>query len=414
LVSKLITDAPSCAQIVETKEEQNTSIDKKEFAETPSHEIGYDHQDKSMRPVLDNTFKLKDENGATQGDLSLKELKSISVITMLAGSFANFVEALLMHPLDLVKTRFQLATRSSVFGLTLTMSSLNNIASSSSKSKLPRTSILSELSNIMRESSAPASSSFLSPLSSSSTSTSSLDIPRARPLRLWRGSAPAVAMQAPRGALKFGTTNSVEQFLGEAHARRHFIAGATAGVAESVLITPFELVKVRLQAFDKNKVYTNSIHAVRDIMQREGPTGFWRGLESILWRNGGWNAAYFGCIGIIKQHTEVHQRHDDRNTIFYERSRSFLAGAIGGCVGACFSTPIDVAKSRIQNTVIVGGFRKARAIVPWTLPTVAEVARSEGIFGLYRGFVPKLLRLGPGGGVLLLAYDWAVGALSQK
>ena len=61
-------------------------------------------------------------------------------------------------------------------------------------------------------------------------------------------------MQAPRGALKFSITNGVEDFLGEAHAQRSFIAGATAGMAESVLITPFELVKVRLQAFDNPTV----------------------------------------------------------------------------------------------------------------------------------------------------------------
>ena len=35
-----------------------------------------------------------------------------------------------------------------------------------------------------------------------------------------------------------------------------------------------------------------------------------------------------------------------------------------------------------------------------------SIAHREGLAGLYRGFVPKLLRLGPGGGVLLLAFEF--------
>ena len=81
-------------------------------------------------------------------------------------------------------------------------------------------------------------------------------------------------------------------------------------------------------------------------------------------------------------------------------SENLQSPAVGGCIGACFSTPIDVAKSRIQNTVVVGGIAKARSTVPWTLPTVY---RTLGLQGLYRGFVPKLWQLGPGGRVLLLS-----------
>lgn len=56
----------------------------------------------------------------------------------------------------------------------------------------------------------------------------------------------------------------------------------------------------------------------------------------------------------------------------------------------------DVVKSRIQNTVRVKG------VVPkynWTLPSIAMVAREEGFAALYKGFLPKVLRLGPGGGM---------------
>ena len=244
------------------------------------------------------------------------------------------------------------------------------------------------------------------PSSSSSGSVMNL-------LRLWRGSAPAVAMQAPRGALKFSITKQVEENLNGSNSQNSLLAGAVAGAAESIFITPFELVKVRMQAYDKLSVYNNSFGALQNIFEREGPVGFWRGLESTLWRNGSWNAAYFGCIGLLKSFMKQPNQQGMNIDNFPIKAQSFVAGTLAGSLGACFSTPIDVAKSRIQNTVIVGGSAKARSTVPWTLPVVAEIAHTEGLRGLYRGFAPKLLRLGPGGGILLLAFDWASTELSM-
>lgn len=66
------------------------------------------------------------------------------------------------------------------------------------------------------------------------------------------------------------------------------------------------------------------------------------------------------------------------------------------------NTPFDVVKSRIQGTAKVPG------VVPkykWTYPSLALIAREEGMAALYKGFVPKVLRLAPGGGVLLLVVE---------
>jgi solute carrier family 25 2-oxodicarboxylate transporter 21 len=37
------------------------------------------------------------------------------------------------------------------------------------------------------------------------------------------------------------------------------------------------------------------------------------------------------------------------------------------------------------------------------------VAREEGFAALYKGFVPKVLRLGPGGGILLVVFEVVSG-----
>ena len=41
------------------------------------------------------------------------------------------------------------------------------------------------------------------------------------------------------------------------------------------------------------------------------------------------------------------------------------------------------------------------------------IFREEGPAALYKGFVPKVLRLAPGGGVLLLVVEFTLGVFRQ-
>lgn len=63
---------------------------------------------------------------------------------------------------------------------------------------------------------------------------------------------------------------------------------------------PFELVKVRMQAKENLGVYKTTWDATKQIVSKEGIVPLWTGLESQLWRNGVWNAAYFGVINFVK------------------------------------------------------------------------------------------------------------------
>lgn len=67
-------------------------------------------------------------------------------------------------------------------------------------------------------------------------------------------------------------------------------------------------------------------------------------------------------------------------------------------------------KSRIQ------GAEKVAGVAPkynWTYPALITIAREEGFAALYKGFVPKVLRLAPGGGVLLLVVEFTLGVFRQ-
>ncbi|CAH6838492.1 Slc25a21 [Phodopus roborovskii] len=81
--------------------------------------------------------------------------------------------------------------------------------------------------------------------------------------------------------------------------------------------------------------------------------------------------------------------------------RKFGIGFLSGTIGSIFNIPFDVAKSRIQGPQPVPGEIKYRKC----LKTMVTVYQEEGILALYKGLLPKVMRLGPGGAVMLLVYE---------
>lgn len=52
--------------------------------------------------------------------------------------------------------------------------------------------------------------------------------------------------------------------------------------------------------------------------------------------------------------------------------------------------------------------------IQWTFPSLLVIAREEGFASLYKGFLPKVLRLAPGGGVLLLVVEFTLDAFRKS
>ncbi|KAI5839813.1 mitochondrial carrier domain-containing protein [Morchella snyderi] len=287
--------------------------------------------------------------------MSTKDMPIPFSVTFAAGAIAGISEILTMYPLDVVKTRVQLQDN---------------------------TAIGADRYNGMVDC-------FRKIVKNEGFS------------RLYRGITAPILMEAPKRATKFAANDEwgkvYKKLFGvtEMNQPLSVLTGASAGATESFVVVPFELVKIRLQDKASAGKYTGMIDVVQKTIKAEGVLAMYNGLESTLWRHVVWNAGYFGVIHQVKsllpkQETKKGQMLND-----------LIAGSIGGTFGTMLNTPADVIKSRIQNTVRVKG------VVPkynWTLPSIALVAREEGFGALYKGFVPKVLRLGPGGGILLVVY----------
>lgn len=276
--------------------------------------------------------------------------KTQIILHSLAGGCGVVVESILNYPLDTLKTRYQLIT---------------------STSPLSSPSLLSLCKSIVKNENL---------------------------LSLYRGLPLVIAMQAPRGMVKFGT-NYVFQDLfyhntnSNSTAKVHIInciSGLATGIVDGIIVTPFELIKVRMQSLEWANLYKNSAHALLNTNIK----AIFYGLELTLWRNSLWHAVYFGALGQQKLSTQrfVNNKWND-----------FIYGFIGGGLGAILSSPFDVAKTRLQNN--------SSSNRPWALSYVYSIYKNEGVFALYRGFVPKVLRLSVGGGVLIFSFEFMLSFL---
>ncbi|MCJ1264963.1 Mitochondrial 2-oxodicarboxylate carrier 2 [Lobaria immixta] len=219
--------------------------------------------------------------------------------------------------------------------------------------------------------------------------------------RLYRGISAPILMEAPKRATKFAANDAWGKYyrnlfgVARMNQQLSILTGASAGATEAFVVVPFELIKIRLQDRASAGKYNGMIDCVVKTVKAEGPLALYNGLESTLWRHILWNAGYFGCIFQVK--ALLPEAKDQGQKI----RNDLIAGATGGTFGTVLNTPMDVVKSRIQNSPkIAGSIPKYN----WAWPAVGTVMKEEGFGALYKGFLPKVLRLGPGGGILLVVF----------
>jgi len=217
----------------------------------------------------------------------------------------------------------------------------------------------------------------------------------------YRGIISPITAEAPKRAWKFAANDFFKnQFMarndGKLTTQAAIISGALAGISEALVNCPFEVVKVRMQAKENLARFKNTRECMAALLREEGPLALYAGLEPQMLRNGLWNGAYFGTVGLVGNHFKPAPDATKSEVLF----NKFCAGVVGSTVGTLLNTPCDVVKSRMQNQM-KGGERKYRN----TIQGVTLIIREEGVQAAWRGLGPRLLRLGPGGGIMIVMYS---------
>ncbi|KAL3874916.1 hypothetical protein ACJMK2_037868 [Sinanodonta woodiana] len=286
-----------------------------------------------------------------------RNVATLAMMQFAAGGCAGFVEVSIMHPLDLIKTRFQIQR--------------------GPDDPNRYTSLVDCFKKMYRQEGA---------------------------LSFYKGILPPILAETPKRAVKFFTFERYKSLFSSGSyispGLVFTISGLCAGLTEAVVINPFEVVKVKLQAERSRFSDQKSTYATaREIVAKDGLGfhGLNKGLTATLGRHGVFNMVYFGFYHNIKG---IMPEYSDP---LMEFGRKFLIGLCSGVLGSCINIPFDVAKSRIQGPQPVPGQIKYRTC----FATMMTVYREEGFLALYKGLLPKILRLGPGGAIMLLVYEAA-------
>ncbi len=158
------------------------------------------------------------------------------------------------------------------------------------------------------------------------------------PLRFYRGIMAPLMQEPLKRSVKFVSNRTYNDLLigsGPPTLVAKVACGFLAGSTEAFCISPFEAVKIRMQAKNRVSLYKSSWHCAASVWKSEGVYGFMRGIEASLMRSGVWNGTYFGCIYELKRRKTFGQS-------------AFWPGFVGGCLGVVFNNPLDVVVARVR------------------------------------------------------------------
>eukprot|EP00058_Branchiostoma_floridae_P020005 XP_002605495.1 hypothetical protein BRAFLDRAFT_92916 [Branchiostoma floridae] len=155
-------------------------------------------------------------------------------------------------------------------------------------------------------------------------------------------------------AITFGVHGNVHRTLGEGRLLNTFLAGAAAGAVSSIVCSPMELAKTRMQLMGlgekpkKRKEIKNSLHCLWRIYKAEGLRGCYRGMFLTLWRDVPAVGTYFFTYDTVCQMFAPDD--SDQNNV----GTLLFAGGMAGVFSWLITYPVDVIKARIQADGVGG------------------------------------------------------------
>ena len=206
-------------------------------------------------------------------------------------------------------------------------------------------------------------------------------------------------------------------------------AGSAARVLAATAVGPIELVRTRMQAASSTGTTNHLVEAfqdVKDMVRSHGYTSLWRGLTLTLWRDVPFSGIYWwGYETVRAKLTDIREKRHGHHLsmeadVFEARLRSqshenhtetfmdsFAAGALSGAFASVLTTPFDVGKTRTQiYRDTSSGANAAKAAEERNMVQLLwHIFKTEGVAGLWKGWIPRTLKVAPACAVMISSYE---------
>ncbi|KAL3877493.1 hypothetical protein ACJMK2_035193 [Sinanodonta woodiana] len=265
-----------------------------------------------------------------QSFISSSGMEQLSPVvkSFLAGSVSGICSTVLFQPLDLIKTRIQLAV---------------NICPGQSSG------MITMLQNVVQ---------------------------KEKVRGLWKGTAPSLLRCVPGIGVYFSSIHILQSKFGS-HTNPvvSMVIGGTARSVASLTTLPFTVLKTRYESGQFK--YKSMGRGFIIIFKTEGIRGLYSGLSPTLLRDVPFSGLYYMFYSQLKEIT--------RNTVetHYPQALHFTCGVAAGIMASLITQPADVIKTHMQlYPTKFGRIKKA----------IQYIYQKDSLAGFWRGIVPRALR----------------------
>ncbi|CAK7200686.1 hypothetical protein SEUCBS139899_003384 [Sporothrix eucalyptigena] len=185
-------------------------------------------------------------------------------------------------------------------------------------------------------------------------------------------------------------TNSTSGINAVLRASVPFTVACASSMVATVCIQPIDTVKVRMQLMDQSRSGGKASPAavVKDIIGgRGGVFALYQGLSAGLLRQLVYGTARLGLFSNFEG--KLKQRAHDRGTTLTFGGRA-VAGLGAGAIAAFIGNPTEVALVRMQADTMKPP--ELRRNYTSAFNALARITRDEGVFGLWKGASPTVIR----------------------
>lgn len=256
---------------------------------------------------------------------------------------------------------------------------------------------------------------------------------------LWRGLSPTLVMTIPANIIYFTgydwlRFNPVSPFSGFSTDYAPLLAGSMARLLAATAVSPIELIRTRMQAASGASTTNHLVetfNGIRSMVAVHGYTSLWRGLTLTLWRDVPFSGLYWwGYESIRSRISDIREERRGRpltrdtidglkRTTARRRSQSrenhtetfvdsFAAGATSGALASIITMPFDVGKTRTQIYHDAPRRGAGGALAPEEqnmMRLLLHIFKTEGFPGLWRGWIPRTLKVAPACAIMISSYE---------
>lgn len=220
----------------------------------------------------------------------------------------------------------------------------------------------------------------------------------------YKGIGAAWMREASYTSLRLGLYEPMKALVGadkkDAGFLSKFLAGALAGGIGSIAGNPFDVLKTRMMAYEGADSKGVGYFA-GEVYKSQGIGGFYKGIEANVMRAMILNATKMACYDQCKQLCRGMGFKDGLQL-------QFMSAFSAGFFMTCTVSPFDIIRTRLMNqpsdAKLYNGF----------LDCFMKILKNEGPLGFYKGFIPIWSRFAPTTCLQLIIFEQLRSVMGMK